>query len=79
MLRAIGRVIRDCYEMRARESSTEPYPFNTMKDPRFSSLHFCDFLKPCLLVLFIFFDILLELQACLGPKCGVRVCAEVSL
>jgi hypothetical protein len=34
MLRAIGRVIRDRYEMRARESSKEPYAFNIMKDPR---------------------------------------------
>jgi hypothetical protein len=34
MLRVIGRIIRERYELRARESSKEPYPFNIMKDPR---------------------------------------------
>jgi hypothetical protein len=36
ILRAIGHVIRDRYEMRARESSKEPFLFNIMKDPRYS-------------------------------------------
>jgi hypothetical protein len=34
MLLAIGRVIRERYEERARENSTMPYAFNITTDPR---------------------------------------------
>jgi hypothetical protein len=37
MLWVIGYVICDRYEMRARESSKEPFAFNIMKDPRYSA------------------------------------------
>ena len=38
MLRAIGRTIRGRYEQRARETSTVPFQFNIMTDPRLGFL-----------------------------------------
>ena len=54
MLRTIGRVIQDCYKVRAKESSKEPYAFNIMKDPRSISSNYDFNLCTCFLTVVYF-------------------------
>ena len=62
MLRAIRRVIRDWYEMRARESSKKPFPFNIMKDPRYNILYYLFYFSCSILKYFIDIPCLLQIR-----------------